>query len=196
VVHTSIASAPVASPWPHHGCRHRCLVFSPLPCPALTKQSMLLRGYGVKGLPGCTRCSAMSAALAPSSCMNICNQGCGRCAHQLSERAHASSQSLNVNHRPDETNNIVMVEPSQRLRRCPVRLVALSSQAVGGHGCVWAVAIVHVEVQEHSKHELHASTQANHRSPTQNSAMTCLWCVHGWHVNSWKASSVEAVGEF
>jgi hypothetical protein len=34
---------------------------------------------------GCTRCCAMSAALAPRSC----NQGCGRCAHQLSVEMEA-----------------------------------------------------------------------------------------------------------
>jgi hypothetical protein len=53
-----------------------------------------------EGDVGCTRCCAMSAALVPRSC----NQGCGRCAHQLSERANASSPCLNINHKPLETN--------------------------------------------------------------------------------------------
>jgi hypothetical protein len=37
----------------------------------------------------------MSGALAPSSC----NEVCGRCAHKLSERAHASSPYLDINHK-------------------------------------------------------------------------------------------------
>jgi hypothetical protein len=40
------------------------------------------------------------------------------------------------------------------------------------------------------------SMQTEHPSPTQNSAMRCLWCVHGWHVTGWKALSVEHVGNF
>jgi hypothetical protein len=43
---------------------------------------------------------ALPAALAPSSC----NQGCGRCAHQLIERARASSQCLSTIRKPIETN--------------------------------------------------------------------------------------------
>jgi hypothetical protein len=73
---------------------------------------------------GCTRCCAMSPALAPSSC----NQGCGRLARQLSERAHASSPCLNINHRPLETNKHVVVEPCKRWRRCPVRLQKMTLQ--------------------------------------------------------------------
>jgi hypothetical protein len=54
-----------------------------------------------EGGVGCTRCRAMSAALAPSPC----NQGFGRCAHQLSERAYAPSPCLNINHEPLETKH-------------------------------------------------------------------------------------------
>jgi hypothetical protein len=68
---------------------------------------------------GCTRCCAMSAALARSSC----KQGCGRCAYQLSERDHASSTCLNTNHKPLETNKHAGV-------------ATLSSLAVGGNGGV------------------------------------------------------------
>jgi hypothetical protein len=55
-----------------------------------------------EGGAGCTRCCAMSAGLAPSSC----NQGCGRCAHQLSERARAPRKCLNSNHKPLEQTSI------------------------------------------------------------------------------------------
>jgi hypothetical protein len=57
-----------------------------------------------EGDVGCTRCCAMSAALVPRSC----NQGCGRCAHQLSERANASIPCLNINHKSLETNKNVV----------------------------------------------------------------------------------------
>jgi hypothetical protein len=67
---------------------------------------------------GCRRCCAMSAALAPSSC----NQGCVRCALQLSERGHACSPCLHINYKPLETNKHAMVEPSKRWQRCPVGL--------------------------------------------------------------------------
>jgi hypothetical protein len=45
---------------------------------------------------GCTRCCAMSAALAPSSC----NQLFVRCAYQPNERAHASSPCLHIKKTP------------------------------------------------------------------------------------------------
>jgi hypothetical protein len=73
----------------------------------------------------CTRCCAMSAALAPSSC----NQGCGRCAHQPSERAHASSARLNSNHKPLETNK-------KSSGGSMPEVAALSSQDAGGKGGV------------------------------------------------------------
>jgi hypothetical protein len=69
-----------------------------------------------EGEVGCTRCCAMSAALVPRSC----NQGCGRFAHQLSERAHASSPCLNINHKPLETDENVVVEACKRWWRCLV----------------------------------------------------------------------------
>jgi hypothetical protein len=71
-----------------------CLVFSPFPCPPKVINTCMW--LWCEEAVGCTRCCAMSAALAPSSC----NQGCGRCAHQPSERAHASSPCLNINHEP------------------------------------------------------------------------------------------------
>jgi hypothetical protein len=71
-----------------------------------------------EGAVGCTRCCAMSAALAPTSC----NQGCDRCAHQLSERAHACSPCLDINDKPFETKKKVVVEPCKGWRRCPVGL--------------------------------------------------------------------------
>jgi hypothetical protein len=83
--------------------------------PEVTKSCMWLL---CEGDVGCTRCCAMSAALVP----RLCNQGCGRCAHQLSERANASSPCLNINHKPLETNKNVVVEACKRWRRCPVRL--------------------------------------------------------------------------
>jgi hypothetical protein len=71
-----------------------------------------------EGAVGCTRCCAMSAGLAPSSS----NQGCGRCAHQLSDRAHASSPCLTINHKPLGANKHVVVKPCTRWWRCPVGL--------------------------------------------------------------------------
>jgi hypothetical protein len=44
------------------------------------------------------------------------------CAHQLSERAHASIPCLSINHKTLETNKHVVVEPCNRWRRCPVGL--------------------------------------------------------------------------
>jgi hypothetical protein len=128
--------------------------------PTVTKTCMWLL---CEGDVGCARCCAMSAALVPRSC----NQGCGRCAHQLSERANASSPCLNINHKPLETNKNVVV-------------AALSSRAVGGNGdVVLGHGKPHISrCGSHSKHVLHASTQAEHRSPPQNSAMSCLWCVY------------------
>jgi hypothetical protein len=32
--------------------------------------------------------------------------------------------------------------------------------------------------------------------PPPRILLRCLWCVHWWHVTSWKAPSVEAVGNF
>jgi hypothetical protein len=47
------------------------------------------------------------------------------------------------------------------------------------------------------EHVLHASTQAEqHRSPTQNSALTCIWYVQRWHGGCWKASNGEKMGKF
>jgi hypothetical protein len=122
-----------------------------------------------EGVVVCTRSCAMSAALAPSSC----NQGCGRCAHQLSERAHASSPRLNSNHKPLVTNK-------KSSGGSMPEVAALSSQDVGGKG---GVVLGHGKPHisrcgSHSKHVLHASTQADHCSPTQRSAMRYLWCVH------------------
>jgi hypothetical protein len=73
---------------------------------------------------GCTRCCAMSAALVPSSC----NQGCGRCAHQLSERAHASGSCLSIKHKSPETNKHVVMELCKRRGSCP--------GAVGGNAVI------------------------------------------------------------
>jgi hypothetical protein len=84
--------------------------------PEVTKTWMWLL---CEGDVGCTRCCAMSAALEPRSC----NQGCGRCAHQLSERANASSPCLNINHKPLETNKKSVVEACKRWRCCPVGLL-------------------------------------------------------------------------
>jgi hypothetical protein len=55
----------------------------------------------------------------------------------------------------------------------------LSSRAVGETG---AVVLGHGKpifraTEATPKHVLHASTQIEHRSPTQNSAIKCLWCV-------------------
>jgi hypothetical protein len=83
--------------------------------PEATKTCMWL---SCEGDVGCTRCFALSAALVPRSC----DQGCGRCAHQLSERANASSPCFNINHKPLETNKNVVVEACKRWRRCPVGL--------------------------------------------------------------------------
>jgi hypothetical protein len=76
------------------GSCSRCLagiepVTMPNP-PEVTKTGMWLF---CEGDVGCTRCCAMSAALVPRSC----NHGCGRCAHQLSERANASNPCLDIN---------------------------------------------------------------------------------------------------
>jgi hypothetical protein len=75
----------------------------------------------------CTRSCAMSAALVPRSC----NQGCGRCAHQLSERANASNPCLYINHKPLETNKNVVVEA------CRGGSVAQSVWRGKWRGCVW-----------------------------------------------------------
>jgi hypothetical protein len=83
----------------------------------------------------------MSAALAPSSCTQVCG-GCARCAHQLSERAHASSPCLNINHKPLETNKHVVVEPCKRWWRCPVGLKGEVEVLC------WAMASPYFEVQE------------------------------------------------
>jgi hypothetical protein len=117
-----------------------------------------------EGGVGCTRCCAMSATLAPSSC----NQVCSRRAHQLSERAHAPSPCLNTNHKPLEANKHVVVEPCKR--------GGVVQSGCRGNG---AVLLCHSKpmFQATPKHVLHAFTQAEHRSPTQNSAMRCLWCV-------------------
>jgi hypothetical protein len=66
---------------------------------------------------GCARCYAMSVALAPSSW----DQGFGRCAHQLSERAHAPIPCLSTIHEPLEANKYVVDEPCKR--RCPSPVV-------------------------------------------------------------------------
>jgi hypothetical protein len=108
-------------------------MFSQLPCPKL---SMLVCGQ--EGGVGCTRCCAMSAVLVPSSC----NQGCGRCAHQLSERAHAPSPSLNINHKPLETDKHVVWEPCKRWWRGPVRLQG------GMQVLCWTIASPYFEMQE------------------------------------------------
>jgi hypothetical protein len=52
-----------------------------------------------EGAVGCTRCCAMTAALAPSSC----NQGVSGVQFLLNERAHSSSPCLHINHKPLET---------------------------------------------------------------------------------------------
>jgi hypothetical protein len=44
------------------------------------------------------------------------------------------------------------------------------------------------------KHILHASTQVEQRSPTQDAAVRSLWCVQLWHYRRWKAPSVATVG--
>jgi hypothetical protein len=67
------------------GSCSRCLLFSPSPCPTLPKESMHCNAcmqLWWEGGVGCTWCCAMSPELMPRSCMNICDQGCGRCAHQ------------------------------------------------------------------------------------------------------------------
>jgi hypothetical protein len=102
------------------GSCSRCPELSPLPCPTLPKQPKLVCGYCVKGMSvvQALRCCAMSAALVPRSC----NQGRGRCAHQLSERANASSPCLNINHKPLEASKNVVVEACKRWQHCPVGL--------------------------------------------------------------------------
>jgi hypothetical protein len=67
-----------------------------------------------EGAVDCARCCTMSAALALSSC----NQGCGRCAFQLSERDHAPSSCLNINHKSLESSKDVVLEPCKRWH-CP-----------------------------------------------------------------------------
>jgi hypothetical protein len=99
------------------GSCSRCLVLSLLPCPTLPKYPKLVCGYCVKGL------SDVQGAV---PCQRHWYQDhairCGRCAHQLSERANASSPCLNLNHKPLGTNKNVVVEACKRLRRCPNRL--------------------------------------------------------------------------
>jgi hypothetical protein len=97
------------------GSCSRFLVLNLLPSPIFPKQAKLVL---CEGDVGCTRCCAMSAALVPRSC----NQGCGRCAHQLSEGAHASSPCANINHKQLETNKNVVVGACKRWRCCPVGL--------------------------------------------------------------------------
>jgi hypothetical protein len=93
-----------------------------------------------EGAVGCTRCCAMSAALVPSSC----NQGCGRCAHQLSEQAHASSPCLNISHKPLETNKVM--EPCKRWRCYLVGLYREIEVVCWAE--IWAMASPYFEVQE------------------------------------------------
>jgi hypothetical protein len=71
-----------------------------------------------EGGVGCARSRAMSGALA----QNLCNSGCGRCSHQMSERAHTPSPCLGIDHKPLETNNNVVVELCKRWQRCAVGL--------------------------------------------------------------------------
>jgi hypothetical protein len=63
-----------------------------------------------------------------------CNRGCGRCSHELSERAHAPSPYLNINHEPMDTNKYVVVEPCKWCWRCPVGLQGKIGAVVLGHG--------------------------------------------------------------
>jgi hypothetical protein len=137
----------------------------------------------------CTRCCDMSAALALSSC----NQVCGRCAHCLSERAHASSPCLNIKYEPLETKKGVVAEPCKRWQRCPVGLKGKMEVLC------WAMASPYFGVQEPLQTCtpcFHMATQEEHRYRTQNSAMSCLWVAHCRHVTCWKAPCVEAVGNF
>jgi hypothetical protein len=67
---------------------------------------------------GRSRCCAMLAVLTPSSCY----LGIGRCAHQLSERIHASGPCISTTHKTLEINKIVVLEPCKRRRRYPVGL--------------------------------------------------------------------------
>jgi hypothetical protein len=100
------------------GSCSRCLVLSPVTMPnppEVTKTCMWLL---CEGDVGCTRCCAMSAALVPRSC----NPGCGRCVHQRSERANASSPCLNINHKTLETNKNVVVEACKRWQPFPFGL--------------------------------------------------------------------------
>jgi hypothetical protein len=75
---------------------------------------------------------------------------------------------------------------------------AFFSRAVGKNG---AVVLGHGKpifrgAVTTPKHVLHASTRVEHRSPTKNAAMRCLWCVQRWHDECWKPLSVETVGKF
>jgi hypothetical protein len=97
---------------------------------------MLVCGYGVKGL---------SVVQGTVTCQQHWHQvhaiRCGRCVNQLSERAHASSSCLNINHNPHRTNKHVVVEPCKRWRRCPAGLL-------GKREMSWARASPYFEVQE------------------------------------------------
>jgi hypothetical protein len=117
------------------------------------------------GSVGYTKCCAMSAALAPTSC----KQGCGRCEHQLSKRTHAPSPCLSTTQKPLETIMHTMFElcGGVLLSGCRGK-----GAVVTGHGKpVFRGAI------STPTHVLHDFTKVEHRSTAQNSVMRSLWCV-------------------
>jgi hypothetical protein len=127
------------------GSCSRCLVFSLLPCPTLPKQSILVCGYGVNGLSVVQGAVPMLAAHTPSSCNQLQGIRSGRCVHQLSQRVHASSPCLNINHKPIETNKPVEMEPCMRCHGSVVQ-----SGCRGKWRCVgpWQLQAPYFEGQE------------------------------------------------
>jgi hypothetical protein len=88
------------------------------PCETLPKLSIFVCGYsyvvkGLSGVPDAVPCHNM---LFSSTHFKTCLQGC---AHQLSERATASSPCINISHKTLETNKNVVAEVCKRWRRCP-----------------------------------------------------------------------------
>jgi hypothetical protein len=135
----------------------RCWIWSPIPCPTFPKYCIYL--YNIIWLlyeegVCCTRCYAMSAALAPSSC----NQVYSRCAHHLSERAHTPIPGLSNTHYPYATNKSTAVEACNRRHHAPVGSMGKRALHVW-HGktiCQGSVAT--------QKSCTHASTQPKHHS--------------------------------
>jgi hypothetical protein len=141
------------------GSCSRCLICSLVPCHTLLKYSLLVRGCCVRHAC-CTRCCAMSAALAPSSC----NQVYGRCAHHLIEQAHTPIPGLSNTHDPYATNKTTAVEAYNRRQHAPVGCMG----KLGVY--VWQGKIICQGSEATQKPCTHASTQAEQRPPTQNAA--------------------------